>query len=211
MSALVPLFGVPLYPIVDTTVCAARGLDPLSVARAYLEGGARVLQLRAKAESGARVLELADGLVAAARPHGAGIIVNDRVDIALMCGAAGVHVGQDDLPADDVRSIAGPALIVGVSTHDEQQIERALTSPADYVAVGPIFSTATKDTGYAARGLELVRLAGGCGKPVVAIGGITLENASDVLSAGASAVAIISDLLAGDPLERTRAFLARHV
>jgi thiamine-phosphate pyrophosphorylase len=207
----VPIFGVPLYPIVDTAVCATRGLDPLSVARAYVEGGARVVQLRAKMDAGARFLALADGIIAVAAPHGARVIINDRADIALMAGAAGVHVGQDDLPPADVRALVGSALTIGLSTHDAEQIARAVESPADYIAVGPIHSTSTKDTGYAARGLDLVRMAAGRGKPVVGIGGITLENAAGVLAAGASAVSIISDLLAGDPRERTRAFLARHV
>jgi thiamine-phosphate pyrophosphorylase len=207
----VPIFGVPLYPIVDTAVCAARGLNPLSLARAYVEAGARVLQLRAKAEPGARFLELADTFVAAAAAHGARIIINDRADIARMAGAAGVHVGQEDLSPADVRAVLGPALTIGVSTHDAAQIDRAVESPADYIAVGPVHATASKDTGYTARGLDLVRMAAARGKPVVAIGGITLENAASVLEAGASAVAIISDLLAGDPRQRIRAFLARHV
>ena len=124
-----------------------------------------------------------------------------------MSGAAGVHVGQEDLPAEDARTVVGPELVVGLSTHDTGQVERALTLPIDYLAVGPIFATGTKDTGYAPRGLDLVRLAAGRGKPVVAIGGITLTAAVQVIEAGATAVAVISDLMTGSPGDRVRAYL----
>lgn len=189
-------------------MCRARGLDPLTVARACLAGGARLLQVRGKEEGSAAFLALADALVSETRRAGGRLVVNDRVDIARMSGADGVHVGQDDLPAEDARRLLGPDAIVGVSTHDPAQVERALTSPATYIAVGPIYGTATKDTGYAARGLDLVRYAAGRGKPVVAIGGITLERGADVLAAGASSLAVITDLLDGDVERRVRAFLA---
>jgi thiamine-phosphate pyrophosphorylase len=124
-----------------------------------------------------------------------------------MAGAAGVHVGQDDLAPGDVRAIATEA-VIGLSTHDRDQVAEGLASAADYIAVGPIFGTATKDTGYDARGLELVRHASGRGKPVVAIGGITLDRAASVIDAGAAAVAVIGDVLAGgDPETRTRDYL----
>jgi thiamine-phosphate pyrophosphorylase len=164
--------------------------------------------LRCKEETSGGFLDLADAVVAAARPAGGRVIVNDRVDIARMCGAAGVHVGQDDLPVDDVRRLLGPDAIVGVSTHDAAQVDLALAGAASYVAVGPIYGTSTKNTGYSARGLELVRYAARRGKPIVAIGGITLERAPELLAAGASSLAIITDLLNGDPEARTRAFLA---
>ena len=114
-----------------------------------------------------------------------------------MAGAAGVHVGQTDLPATVAQAIAGTGAIVGVSTHTGQQVDEAVAGPARYIAVGPIFRTATKETGYEPRGLDLVRYAAQSGKPVVAIGGISLENAPSVLEAGASAVAVISDLVSG--------------
>ena len=199
--------GPFFYPIVDTDVCRARGLEPLAVAEACLRGGARWLQIRWKAAASGELLELADAVVAAARAHGAAVIVNDRADIARMSGAAGVHVGQDDLPAEEARRIVGAAAIVGLSTHDERQVEAALASSADYIAVGPIYGTATKDTGYTARGLDLLRRAAGRGKPVAAIGGITLENARDVAAAGAAAIAVISDVLRGDPERRARQFV----
>ena len=201
------LSSATLYPIIDVDVCAQRGYDPLSLAGACLRGGARLLQLRAKQAPGAALLALADALVAAARAPQALVIVNDRADIARMAGAAGVHVGQDDLPAEDVRRLLPRPAIVGLSTHDDPQLEAALRSSADYVAVGPIYGTTTKDTGYTARGLDLVRAAAGRGKPVVAIGGITLERAAEVAAAGAAALAVISDLLVADPEARVRSYL----
>jgi thiamine-phosphate pyrophosphorylase len=196
------------YPIVDAQVCEARGLDPLAVADACFRGGALFLQLRVKAGSSRAFLVLADGIVSAAADSRAVVVVNDRADIARMAGAAGVHVGQDDLPPDRVKRVAGPAALIGVSTHDDRQLDEAFASVADYVAVGPIFDTTTKATGYTARGLDLVRRASGMGKPVVAIGGIDLDNARAVIDAGASAVAVITDLLREDPERRTRAYLA---
>ena len=144
-------------------------------------------------------------MVAAAA--GARVIVNDRADIAALSRAAGVHVGQDDLAVEDARAIVGPDALVGVSTHDAAQVREALATSATYVAVGPIFRTGTKETGYEPRGLELIREASGRGKPIVAIGGITIETAPQVISAGASAVAVISDLLVVDPEHRVRRYL----
>lgn len=195
------------YPIIDTDVCRQRGRDPFAVAAGCLRGGARLLQLRAKDLRGAAHLALADAMVSAARECGAALIVNDRVDVAWMAGAAGAHLGQQDLPVAEARRILGAAALLGLSTHDERQVDTALDSTADYVAVGPIYGTATKDTGYAARGLDLLRYAAGRGKPVAAIGGITLARAAEVVSAGAMAVAVISDLLIDDPERRTRQFI----
>jgi thiamine-phosphate pyrophosphorylase len=198
-----------IYPLVDTAVCQARGLDPVLLAESCLRGGAQLLQLRAKGAASGTLLELADRLVAAAQVTGAGIVINDRADLAVMSGADGVHVGQEDLPVDAARQIVGANRIVGVSTHTREQIDRALETSASYVAVGPIFDTGTKNTGYTGRGLELVTYAAGRGKPIVAIGGITLERAPAVVAAGASGLAVITDLLTGnDPEERMRAFLA---
>jgi thiamine-phosphate pyrophosphorylase len=166
--------------------------------------------LRAKAEASADVIELAGRLVTAAHSYGARIIVNDRADIAVLSGAAGVHVGQTDLPVEAVREIVGADGIVGVSTHDRIQVDRALATSASYVAVGPIFQTATKETGYEPRGLDLVSYAAGRGKPIVAIGGITLDRAPAAIAAGASALAVITDILDGDDVEgRVRAYCER--
>ena len=203
-----PLEIPALYPIVDTDLCAARGTDPIELAEACLRGGAKIIQLRAKQDTDAAFLSLADRLRTATRQYGAVLIVNDRPDIALMSGAEGVHVGQEDLSVDAIRRLLGPAALVGISTHDQEQVDEALTTTADYVAVGPVFSTETKTTGYDPRGLSLVRYAARGGKPVVAIGGITLARAAQVAEAGASGVAVISDLLSGDPEERVRSFIA---
>jgi thiamine-phosphate pyrophosphorylase len=199
-----------LYPVIDTEVCAARAWDPMALARACLAGGAHVLQLRCKTGSSGTFLELAERLVPLARARGAMVIINDRPDIARLSGAAGVHVGQDDLSVADARLVAGDQAIVGISTHDEAQVDEALSGPATYIAVGPIFGTSTKDTGYGARGLALVTYASGRGKPVVAIGGITLGRAGSVIEAGAASVAVIGDLLTDcDPERRVREFLRR--
>jgi thiamine-phosphate pyrophosphorylase len=185
------------------------GWDPFDLASAFLDGGATLIQIRAKQLPSGRLLQLCDRVVRAAEPCHAAVIVNDRVDLAVMSRAAGVHVGQDDLAPLTARALLGDAAIVGFSTHTIPQVEAALTAPISYVAVGPVFGSATKDTGYAAVGLELVRSAAGLarGLPVVAIGGITLETAPAVLEAGASCVAVIGDLLAGgDPRGRVAAY-----
>ena len=195
------------YPIVDADFCRDREVSPREVAAACFRGGARILQLRVKSGSSADFLSLAAAVVLEARRFGAAVIVNDRADLARMANAAGVHVGQDDLPAAEVRAMA-PAALIGLSTHSPEQVADGLSSAADYLAVGPIFGTNTKATGYDARGLDLVRAAAGRGKPVVGIGGITLERAASVIQAGAAAVAVISDVLAGgDPEARTRDYL----
>lgn len=190
-------------------MCVRRGFAPEDVAAACCRGGARLLQLRVKAGSSGAFLDLARTVVTLAAPFGAQVVVNDRADIARMAGAAGVHVGQDDLPPEAVRQILGPDAIVGLSTHDVSQIDAAWVTPISYIAVGPIFSTTTKETGYSARGLDLVGYAARGGKAVVAIGGITVSNGRQVLDAGASLLAVIGDLLRGDdPERRTREFLA---
>jgi thiamine-phosphate pyrophosphorylase len=199
-----------LHAIVDVDAAQRAASSPIDIARAFLEGGARFLQLRAKSLSSSALLELADLVVREGAAAGASVVINDRVDVALLSGAAGVHLGQDDLSPSAARIILGPAAIVGYSTHDVAQIENALRQPSSYIAVGPVFGTTTKATGYEAVGLDLVRKAVSLaqGRPVVAIGGITLERAPGVIAAGASAVAVIGDLLAtGDPRERVRSYL----
>jgi len=146
--------------------------------------------------------------VALARPRDAVVIVNDRADIAKLAGAEGVHLGQDDLSPLAARAILGPAALIGRSTHSIAQIEAASTEPVDYLAIGPVFGTTTKATGYDAVGLGMVTKAASTGRPVVAIGGIKLHNAASVIAAGAASVAVISDLLVtGDPKQRTTEFL----
>ncbi|MEO7270698.1 MAG: thiamine phosphate synthase [Vicinamibacterales bacterium] len=202
-----PLEAHILYAIIDRDVCAARQIDAADAASACIAAGVPLLQLRQKSGSSGALFALAAVVVRRAEGTPTQVIVNDRADLARAAGAQGVHLGQDDLGPADVRAILGPDAIVGVSTHTREQIDRALDSAASYVAVGPVFATATKDTGYDARGLDLVRYAAGRGKPVVAIGGITLSRAPEVIAAGASAVAVITDLLVERDLEqRVRAF-----
>jgi thiamine-phosphate pyrophosphorylase len=198
-----------LHAIVDVHVASKAGWARLDLGRAFLDGGARVLQLRAKDLPSGAFLELADALVTLAGGYGAIVIVNDRVDVARLSGADGVHVGQDDLPPATAREQLGPEAVVGFSTHTVSQFEAALREPVSYIAVGPVFGTSTKETGYTAVGLELVSAAARLSalRPVVAIGGVTLANARAAIDAGASSVAVISDLLVGNPAERVKAFL----
>lgn len=164
--------------------------------------------------SGAAFLATASAIVQLAHRQHARVIINDRADIARLTGADGVHVGQEDLPPAAIRVVAGDVSIVGLSTHTLEQVERAVREPVSYVAIGPVFGTVTKATGYEKVGLDLVReaarRAAARGLPLVAIGGITLETASSVLDAGATSVAVIGDLLAtGDPEARVRAYIER--
>jgi thiamine-phosphate pyrophosphorylase len=200
-----------LYAIVDAEVAARAGVSVAALARAYLAGGARFLQLRAKAATGRDFLAWADEIAADARSYDALLVINDRADIALMAGVPAVHVGQDDLPVEAVRRVLGPDALVGLSTHTPDQIDEALRLPISYVAVGPVFGTRTKATGYDAVGLDLVRHAAArsAGRvPIVAIGGITLDRARSVIHAGAESVAIITDLLTtADPEARARDYM----
>jgi thiamine-phosphate pyrophosphorylase len=208
-----PPFRSRLYAIVDVEICAHRGWAPRDLARAYLAGGATLLQLRAKSLGGAAFLDLAASLVADAREAYATVIVNDRADLAALSGAAGVHVGQEDLAPADARRVVGEAAIVGLSTHTNEQIEEALTAPISYLAIGPVFATGTKATGYDSVGYAAVAHASARGAtrglPVVAIGGITLAAAPQVIAAGAAAVAVITDLMHGDPEQRVREYVRR--
>jgi thiamine-phosphate diphosphorylase len=188
------------YPIVDNDICHARGLHAAEVAAACFRGGAELVQLRVKTSASRVFLALADEVIAAARPHGATVIVNDRADIARMAAAGGVHVGQEDLPPEVARAVLGRG-VLGVSTHSAQQVDDALLTSTDYIAVGPVYATDSKATGYSPCGLDLVRYAARHATPIVAIGGITLERAGEVLAAGAAAVAVISDVIAAENVE----------
>ena len=201
-----------LQAIVDVEISQRAGWAPSDLASAYLDGGARFLQVRAKRLPSGGFLDLCDAIVRRAARYEAAVIVNDRVDLARLSGAAGVHLGQDDLRPSAARVQLGPEAIVGYSTHTHAQIEDALREPITYVAVGPIFGSGTKQTGYDAVGLEIVSAAATRPRalPIVAIGGITLGTASSVIAAGASCVAVITDLLAGgSPSARVRLFLDR--
>ncbi|HEX5529309.1 MAG TPA: thiamine phosphate synthase [Methylomirabilota bacterium] len=198
----------PLYAILDRSV--ARGRDLPGLLDAVLAGGCRLVQLREKTMPLDELLPLARRLARRCREAGALLIVNDRADLALAVGADGLHVGQDDLPARQARGLLRPNMILGVSTHDPEQARRAVADGADYVAVGSIFPTPTK-AGFQLVGPELIRrVRPEVPVPLVAIGGITADNAAAVLGAGADAVAVISALCAApDPEAATRAFLAR--
>jgi thiamine-phosphate pyrophosphorylase len=181
---------------------------------AYLAGGARFIQIRCKLIPSGAFLATCEDVVARARTAGAIIIVNDRVDIAKLSASDGVHVGQDDLEPSVARRILGGGAIVGFSTHSTAQVRAAAKMAVDYIAVGPVFGTSTKDTGYREVGTALVTEAvailrdAGSATPIVAIGGITLERAPEVIRAGAASVAVISDLLStGNPEARVREYL----
>ncbi len=201
-----------LYAIVDTEACARAGRAPADVSRAFLDAGVRLLQLRAKGIESGVFVDLARRIQADVAAAGARLVINDRADVAAIAGAAGVHVGQDDLSAADARKIVGAEAIVGVSTHTPSQIHAALDAPLSYIAVGPVYGTQTKETGYEAVGLALVAYAAEAASaralPVIAIGGITLERAPAVIAAGAASVAVIGGLLDGDPGTRALAYLA---
>src|SRR5207249_10689832 len=168
---------------------------PVQLAASLIAGGARLIQLRDKNASSRELLHTVDRVIAFA-PSDVRVIVNDRVDIARIAGAAGAHVGQKDLPPAAVRSILGPDAIVGFSTHNMQQAVEAGKWPVDYIAVGPSFPTSTKETPDPVVGLGgLQEISKVVYKPIVAIGGIRLENAAELLKAGVHAIAVIRDLL----------------
>ena len=193
-----------LYAIIDQPTASERGVSVGDLAAAYLEGGARLLQVRAPGAAGGDYLAWCDEVVRQATPLGAKVFVNDRPDIALMSGAAGVHLGQTDLPPPAARQLLPPPLQIGLSTHTRSEVDAAAGLPIDYVAVGPVFATTTKASQHAPVGLELVRYAAARhpSRPVVAIGGMTLDRARGVLDAGAAAVAVIGDLLIDDRPDR---------
>jgi thiamine-phosphate pyrophosphorylase len=200
-----------LYAIVDADACGAAGRAPADVARAFLSAGARLLQLRCKSMPSGAFLDLANSVLEDARAAAATLIINDRADIARLSGAPGLHVGQEDLTPADARLVIESASLLGLSTHTRAQWEGAVREPISYLAIGPVFGTGTKNTGYHAVGLGVVGEASAHamahGLPTVAIGGVTIDNARSVIAAGAAAVAVISDLVSGDPEARCRAFL----
>ena len=198
----------PLYVILDRE--AARGRDMRWLLDAVLAGGCRMVQLREKRMPLADVYALARALAERCRQTGALFIVNDRADLALAVGADGLHVGQGDLPAAAARRLLPPDRILGVSTHGVEQARQALADRADYVAVGSIFPTGTKAE-FQLVGPDLVRtLRPEIPVPLVGIGGITLDNAQEVIAAGADAVAVISAVCAApDPEAATRRLMER--
>ncbi len=202
----------PLYAILDLEQAAARGLTPTDVCDAWLAAGVRLIQLRAKRLASGPFLELASRLAEMSRLAGARLLVNDRADIAALSGSDGVHLGQTDLEPAAVRRLVGTEAMIGLSTHNDAQVAEAVTTPVNYVAIGPVFSTSSKREPDPVVGLTGVSGAAArtkaAGLPLVAIGGITLGEARRVIEAGADAVAVIADLLRDDPARRAREFLA---
>lgn len=198
-----------LYAILDPE--QTQGRSPHMVVHQLLEGGVKMIQLRGKAMSSRDFLELARIARELTTPFDCKLIVNDRVDIALASAADGVHLGQEDLPLQIGRNLLGDK-IIGISTHTVDQAKEAEENGADYIGFGPMFGTNTKDTGYGARGLEmLAQLREVVALPIVAIGGITEATVDDVWHAGADAAAMISDILKAEEITaKVRAILARR-
>lgn len=202
-------FRLPrVYPLTDARLSGLSHAD--QVAQQTL-GGASLIQLREKQLSPAALFTEARAAFEVAEKAGARLIINDRADIALAVGAHGVHLGQDDLPPEAARRLLGPEAVIGFSTHSLEQARKALAEPVDYIAIGPIFGTATKTDTFPVVGLEGVRavrrVVGNL--PLVAIGGISHTNAHEVIEAGADCVAVISALLAEpkDIANATRALI----
>lgn len=201
-------FRIPtLYAIIDAVEIGERA--PVAVAEVLLAAGVRLIQFRDKRATSRALYETCREVRDRTGGARAVFIVNDRPDIALTADADGVHVGQEDLPVELARKILGPGKLIGYSTHSLGQVLQANQTSADYIAFGPIFPTLTKDKPDPVVGLDGLRAARKLTrKPLVAIGGITLENARGVIDAGADSVAVIRGLVATeDPAARARAFL----
>lgn len=195
-----------LYVLLDAAQAKVPVMD---LADELFAAGARLFQYRNKAAPGRELLEVSRGLAERLVARGAKFLVNDRPDVAVLAGASGAHLGQEDLPPEDGRAVLGASRLLGISTHNREQFQTAMKTSADYIAVGPIFPTVSKSNPDPVVGTALLKeLRELTEKPIVAIGGITLERAGEVIEAGADSVAIISDILgAADPGERTRQFL----
>lgn len=187
-----------LYPILDSTALARCGCTPLTAADGLLEAGVEMLQFRHKGEYTREVFGVAEKISSLCRPSGVHFIVNDRADIAALLDA-GLHLGQDDLPPEYARRLLGPSRTIGFSTHNAAQMVAAGQEPVDYVALGPIFSTVSKDRPDPVVGLDGLRACRALmQRPLVAIGGITIETAYSVLDAGADSLAVIGGLLTAE-------------
>jgi thiamine-phosphate pyrophosphorylase len=186
------------YPILDTGAALRVRTDPLEAARGILDAGARILQFRHKGFFAREHFWLLEAIARAAEAAGAILVVNDRADLARLVNGA-LHLGQLDLPPAAARRVVGPGAVIGFSTHNEPQLRAAAAEPVDYLALGPIFGTASKEQPDPVVGLEeLRRLRRLTARPLVAIGGITRANARAAIEAGADSVAVISDLLPED-------------
>ena len=195
-----------LYVILDAALLA---IPETECAQRLVAAGVRLLQYRNKRASARELFASSKRLSALLIPQGVTFVVNDRADVAMAADASGVHVGQEDLGVEAARSVIGAGKLLGVSTHNLGQFKDAAATSADYVALGPVFSTSTKANPDPVVGIELIRQVRSLtDKPIVAIGGITLERAAEVIHAGADSVAIISDiLLAPDAAQRARQYI----
>jgi thiamine-phosphate pyrophosphorylase len=195
-----------LYVILDAALLTVPARE---CAQELAGAGVRLLQYRDKSSSSRKLFETSRELAGLLCPRGVSFFVNDRPDIAFLAGASGVHVGQEDLDVEQARVVAGQGKRVGVSTHTLEQFRQAAATSADYIAVGPVFGTSTKENPDPVVGLNLIRQVRPLSdKPIVAIGGITLERAAEVIEAGADSVAVISDILrAPDPGKRARQYI----
>ena len=204
------LDGLHLCVITDPGL--APGRNHVAIADAALAGGADMIQLRDKTGSLRDLLPQARAIQSLCRSRGALFIVNDRVDLALAAGADGAHVGQEDIPAADARRLLGPTRLLGVSTHNLAQAAEAKRAGADYIGFGPMFPTGTKETGYAPRGPQALReIRRTLSLPILAIGGISLENVSQVIEAGATALAVISAVVAARDITAAAAAFRERV
>jgi thiamine-phosphate pyrophosphorylase len=198
-----------VYPLADDNPRWRHG--PLVLLEAALRAGATVIQLRLKRSTDAEALELASHAAARARESGALLVVNDRFDIADLAGAGGVHLGHEDLAPERVPPEIRARLVVGLSTHTLEQVKESRDRPVDYVAFGPVFGTRSKESPYAARGVEaLAEAVAIAGRPVVAIGGVSAENVALVRRAGARAFAVISAAADASDPEKALRELARR-
>jgi thiamine-phosphate pyrophosphorylase len=189
-----------LYLVTDRPL--ARGRKLVDVVLSAVRGGSTVVQIREKDAKTRDYVALAAELKRVLDPFGVPLVVNDRIDVALACGAAGVHVGQDDMPCDAARRIVGDDVIVGVSVSTPDEALRATNEGADYLGVSPIFDTPTKADTPAATGLGgLAAIRAVTELPLIAIGGLTKSNAADVVAAGADGIAVVSALMAADDPE----------
>ena len=193
-----------LYLVADADYVSGRDLVPLI--EGAVRGGVTAVQLRAKNAPHGEFLELARRAAAVLRAHRVPLLINDRVDIALACGAAGVHLGQEDILPALARKVLAKGTVIGVSVNTPEEAEEAERQGADYVGAGPVYGTSTKDTELPVLGPEGIRLIKGRVRiPVVAIGGITDQNARAVREAGADGVAVVSAILgAPDPEHAAR-------
>ena len=195
-----------LYVILDAALLR---IPAKECAKSLVDAGVGLIQYRNKHASGRELFETSRELAEYLNPIGVHFIVNDRADVTTLAGASGVHVGQDDLGVEQAREVIGDDKWVGVSTHNAGQFRSALETSADYIAVGPVFSTGSKENPDPVVGVGFVRETRGMtDRPIVAIGGITLERAAEVIEAGGDSVAIISDILgAENVVKRARQYV----